>query len=113
MGAAGLEHPSQTAGKQGVALRGGAESGALGIACASSDARLLELLRVWPVLENRIREVILTVAKSSLAHYPSGFGLVGPRTRLDVPSVGEDADPARDAGLGWPSMLPLYKPGTM
>ena len=68
MGAAGFGHPSQTAGKQGVALRSDADSGALAGACGVSDTRLLAFLRVWRILEDRMRDVILTIAKSSLAH---------------------------------------------
>jgi hypothetical protein len=60
----GTEHPSDSSGNQGVALQGGAKSGALSGDSAISDPDLLAVVAAWPTLPEAVRQRVVAMVQA-------------------------------------------------
>jgi len=67
MAAQGLEHPSNSSGKTGVAAESGAESGALGAQNGGFEPELVEVVAAWPGLAPEVRERIVGLIRGETA----------------------------------------------
>jgi branched-subunit amino acid aminotransferase/4-amino-4-deoxychorismate lyase len=78
----GLEHTANSSGNHGVALQGGAKSGALSGDSAPIDPDLAAVVAAWPTLPEATRQSIVAAVKVATADRPAN----GPRQGVGLPA---------------------------
>ena len=62
----GTEHTANSSGNQGIAVQGGAKSGALSGDSAPIDPDLLAVVAAWPTLPQAVRRQVVAMVKEAV-----------------------------------------------